>query len=69
MKLLDPGHAFFRPLWRRAAIVAACLGWALFELSLGETLWALAFGAVGAYCGWVLILAYKPPEEEHDGNG
>ena len=60
MKLIDPHHPFYRPLWRRIAIPAACLGWAGVELSAGATGWALLFGAAGAYAAWVLLLTWPP---------
>lgn len=66
MKILDAGHPFYRPLWRRVAIVAVCFGWAAFEYSMGESVWALLFGAIGLYCAWALLVAYRPGEE---GNG
>lgn len=69
MRLLDTSHPFFRPLWRRAAIVALCFAWALFELSMGEALWALAFCAIGAYCAWALLVAYSPGEGKRADEG
>ncbi len=69
MKILDAGHPFYRPLWRRIAIVAVAFLWAAFELSNGETIWATVFGAIGLYCGWALLVAYKPVIEEADKNG
>lgn len=68
---LDVRHPAFRPLWRRVALVAAVLGWALFELSRGATVWALLFGAIGLYLAWHYFLAFDPkdyePEETGDG--
>ena len=59
MQILDPDHPFFRkPLVRWAtAILPLC--WAGFELWMGNTLWALAFGLAGGYAFWVLILNRK----------
>ena len=53
-------HPFFRPLWRRIAIVAVCLVWAAIEFATGTPFWgtlALAFAAYGA---WQFLFAYKP---------
>ena len=69
MKLLDASHPFFRSLWRRVAIVAVSLGWAVFEYSLGETLWALLFAAIGAYCAWALLVAFPQDRRENGENG
>lgn len=69
MKILDAGHPFYRPLWRRIAIVAVAFAWAAFELSNGETTWAAVFGLIALYCGWSLLVAYKPVIEEGDKDG
>ncbi len=60
MKILDAAHPFYRPLWRRVAIVAVAFAWAAFELSNGEAIWASVFGVIGLYCGWALLVAYRP---------
>lgn len=69
MRLLDTGHDFFRPLWVRLAIVAVAFAWALFEASLGETVWALVFGGIASYCAWALLIGYRRPSagERKDG--
>ena len=60
MKLLDASHPFFNPLWRRIAVVV---------FALGETVWALFFGAIGLYCAWALLLAYEPAKDEQGKEG
>jgi hypothetical protein len=55
-KFLDADHPFFRPVWRRWATALVPLCWAVAEISMGNTGWAAAFGAVGAYAFWVLIV-------------
>ncbi|MCR4268785.1 DUF3329 domain-containing protein [Nitratireductor sp. ZSWI3] len=62
MQLLDPGHPFFRPLWRRVAVVAACLGWGLFEFVSGGPFWGVLFTGAGVYAAWVLLIAFAPEE-------
>jgi len=69
MKLLDASHPFFRPRWRRVAIVAVSFAWALLEFLLGEPLWALAFAAIGAYCAWALLIAYTPQQGKRTEDG
>ena len=54
------GNDFFRPLWLRVAIVAACAAWAVVEWLHGETGWALMAGAAAAYGVWSFIIAYRP---------
>jgi hypothetical protein len=65
MHLIDPNHPFYRPLWRRVLIVAACLGWAVVEASTRQPFWAVIVGGMGIYAGWMLLLNFdpKPPEE------
>jgi len=60
----DTEHPFFRPLWRRIALVAACLAWAALEFYGGSQTWgmiALAFGAYGAY---QFLFRYQPPPDD-----
>ena len=61
LKLLDPAHPFFAPLWRRIIIVVLTLGWAAFEIMTGNPFWAILFGAVGVHCTYQLLIAYPGP--------
>ena len=56
--MFDVQHPFFIPLWRRIAVVAACLGWALLELSWGNPGWSILFGAIGSYCAHQFVVAF-----------
>ncbi|MBC7156515.1 MAG: hypothetical protein H5U20_03250 [Rhodobacteraceae bacterium] len=56
MKLLDPDHPFFRPVWRRWATALVPGAWALVEAASGSPGWALIFGAAGVYAFWVLLI-------------
>ena len=47
MKLLDPDHPFFRPVWVRVAVVGLALLWAVVELVFGSPGWAMLFAAAG----------------------
>lgn len=49
---------FFIPVWRRVLVVALIVGWALLELWRGEPLWALLFGAAGAWCAWQFFVTF-----------
>jgi hypothetical protein len=61
MALADNNHPFFRPLWRRVAIVAFCALWSLFELVyVGDTTWAIMTGIVAAYAAWTFLISYQP---------
>ncbi len=64
MKIIDPDHPFYRPLWRRLAIVGVTLAWAGVEAWTGATGWAVFFVAVAAYAAWMLVANYKPKTED-----
>ena len=56
-------HPFYRPLWRRIAIVAACALWTVIEVfGAQNSLFATVAMALTAYTGWVLLLKYRAPE-------
>lgn len=60
MKIIDPDHPFFAPLWRRWATVIFALFWAGVELfALQSPGWAVLFGAAGVFAFYVLI--YQGP--------
>lgn len=49
---------FFRPVWRRAAVTAICVGWAGLELYGRDPTWiAITLGLV-AYAVWTLFIAF-----------
>jgi len=58
------GETFFRPLWRRAAIVIACAAWVVVEWLHGDQTWTLIAAAVTVYGGWSLLYAYKAPSDD-----
>jgi hypothetical protein len=53
---LDPDHPMFRRVWVRWVTTLLPLAWGGFELWLGNPMWAILFGAAGAYAGWKLIV-------------
>ena len=55
MKLLDPDHPFFIPVWRRWASMLFPLAWAGVELYNGSPGWAVVFAAAGLYAGYRLL--------------
>jgi len=65
VKLLDPSHPFFRPLWRRVALVVVSFLWAAVEARLGNVGWSLLFAAIGAYLAWMLLVTF--PREDDSG--
>jgi hypothetical protein len=63
IKLIDPAHPFYQPLWRRVAIVAVCAVWFAVELIMwGDPLFIPIAGALTAYTAWVLLLKWKTPQ-------
>ncbi len=60
----DVRHPFFRPLWRRAVLTIFTLGWAVFELSHGATVWAALFGACGVYLFLQFFVHFDPADYE-----
>jgi hypothetical protein len=63
------GNDFFRPLWLRVAIVAACAGWAILEWGNGESGWAMMAAAVTAYGIWSFIINFEPSKPEPPKSG
>jgi hypothetical protein len=58
--LIEPGHPFYKPLWRRIAIVAVCALWLIFEVVISKSsLWMVIAGALLIYTGWTLLFAWK----------
>ena len=62
--MFDLRHPFFNPAWRRVLTVVLALGWALVELLTGSPGWAMMFGAVGLWAGYVLLLTWTPVDDE-----
>jgi hypothetical protein len=61
MRILDPAHPFFRPLWVRVAVVGLALGWAVVELVFGSPGWAMLFAAAGLYALWEFVRHGREP--------
>lgn len=57
-----PDHPFYRPLWRRLAIIAVAAGWTAFEvLWSGNAMWMVIAAGFLAYSLWVFLIAWKEP--------
>jgi hypothetical protein len=61
--MTERDHPFFRPLWRRVAIVVVCLAWAAMEFFGGSPTWMMIALAFAAYGAWQYLYLYKKPEE------
>ena len=55
-------HPSLRPLWRRIAVVAACVGWFFVELSLGNPYWGAAILAVGIWAAYQFFINFPKDE-------
>lgn len=60
----DHEHPFFRPLWRRIAIVAVCAIWAALEWAANSQFWGMIASGFTAYAIWQFLYLYKPIEPE-----
>jgi len=57
-----PDHPFYRPLWRRLAIIAVAGGWTAFEiLWSGNAMWMVIAAGFLLYSLWVFLIAWKEP--------
>lgn len=63
LKLLDLSHPFFKPLWRRIAIVATCVIWTGVEFYYGTPMWGMLFAGLGALCIWQFFFDFNPRDE------
>lgn len=64
MKMKDHEHPFFRPLWRRVAIVAVCAVWTAMEWAAESQMWSMIALGFTAYAIWQFFYLYKPAEPE-----
>jgi hypothetical protein len=53
-------HPFYKPKWRRQAIVASTAMWAVFELLIAKDgFWTVIAIAIWTYCLWTFLLNWK----------
>lgn len=53
-------HPFYKPKWRRQAIVASTALWAIVELLVAKDgFWTVIAVAIWAYCFWTFLLNWK----------
>lgn len=60
IKLIDPDHPFYRPLWIRLLIIALCAFWTAVEFRNNENTWGMIFLAVTTYTACTLLIFFKP---------
>ncbi len=49
---------FFRPLWRRVAVMAVCVVWAGLELYGRDQTWIVITLGLTAYAVWTLFISF-----------
>lgn len=59
----DNQHPFFRPLWRRIAVIAVCVIWSAVEFAVGTPFWGTLLAGMAIYAVWTFLIQYKPGEE------
>jgi hypothetical protein len=68
MKLSERDHPFYRPLWRRIAIVAVVAAWAGFEVLVsGDGFWTMLSLFFLGYAVWMFFISYRPKDADGDG--
>jgi hypothetical protein len=59
MKIIDESHPFYKPLWRRVALVGVLAGWTAFEVFYAEpSFWIVVAGALFAYTTWIFLISW-----------
>ena len=66
MKFFDFDNPFYRPLWRRIAIVGFSAAWSVFEFAIGSPFWGMLIGGIAAFVFYNLFAAYDPGEPDSD---
>jgi len=65
MQLADRDHPFYRPLWRRIALVLTLAAWSAYEcLVTRDGMWMVFSLGLLAYAVWTFFLTYpKAPAQ------
>ena len=58
----DNQHPFFRPLWRRLAVIAVCVIWSAIEFAVGTPFWGTLVGGMAVYAVWTFLSSDKPDD-------
>ena len=60
MKIIDESHPFYKPLWRRLALLGVLAAWTAFEVFYSKDgVWMAVAGALLAYATWILLITWK----------
>lgn len=62
-------HPFYKPLWRRVAIVAAVAAWLVFELwQANSSLWIAISGGMFVYAVYTFLITWPKDDAADDAN-
>ncbi len=66
-RAFEQSSPFYKPLWRRIAIIAAVALWLGFEIYGGSGFWTAIAAGMLCYAVWIFFLSWpKPPDNpEH----
>ena len=53
---------FFRPLWRRVAVMVVCVVWLLLEIWGKDPTWIVITAGLSAYAMWTFFLKFPKDE-------
>lgn len=63
--MINVNDPFYRPLWRRLAIIAVTLGWLGFELLVGrDGFWTTIAAGMAAMTIWFFLISWKEPPSD-----
>ena len=57
--MINTSHPFYKKTWVRITIPSFCIIWAFIEYLIGSKNWALFFGIIGIYSGFILLIRYQ----------
>jgi hypothetical protein len=67
MKIIDREHPFYKPLWRRIALVCVLAGWSAFEIFVTkEPMWMSVAVGLLAVSAWVFLISWPKPGQRRE---
>ena len=64
-RVSDLNHPFYRPLWRRVALVAVTGAWACYEnFVVKDPMWMVLTAGIFVYAAWVFLIKWVDPEDK-----
>ena len=64
--MINTSHPFYKKTWIRVTNPIFCIVWALIEYLIGSQNWALFFGIIGIYSGFILLVRYGNKDEKEN---